>query len=169
MKWILNIALLFTCSVVIAQNPEGFEELCEDTLSGTVPTLSVSELKKTKGAESHLIILDAREKNEFKVSHIKNAIHVGFDDFNINALNGLPKDATIVIYCSIGYRSEKIGEKLMDAGYINVRNLSGGIFGWYNAGLPVYDNKERATNSIHGYNLDWSIWVTKERGKIILK
>ena len=52
---------------------------------------------------------------------------------------GWSKSDTIVLYCSIGYRSEKIGEKLVEMGYGHVFNLYGGIFEWVNRDLPVYN------------------------------
>lgn len=43
-----------------------------------------------------------------------------------------------MVYCSVGYRSEKVGEQLQRAGYTQVRNLYGGLSEWMNAGnLPV--------------------------------
>ena len=42
---------------------------------------------------------------------------VGFKDFDLSMVDDLPKDAIIVTYCSVGYRSERIGEKLKKAGF----------------------------------------------------
>ncbi len=50
------------------------------------------------------------------------------------------EESKVVVYCSVGYRSEKIAEKLKAAGYKNVFNLYGGIFEWENQNLPVYDS-----------------------------
>lgn len=169
MKHFLSISFLLFLTTSIGQNPEGFEALCRDTLAGTIPTIRISEFVSQRSENPDTFVLDAREKAEYKVSHIDGAINIGNEKFNLNALNGIPKNAPIVIYCSIGYRSEKIGEQLQDAGYINVHNLFGGIFSWYNNGLPVYDSKGNATNQIHGYDKEWSQWLTKDRGKIILK
>ena len=40
----------------------------------------------------------------------------------------------IIVYCSIGVRSEDIGEKLKELGYTKILNLYGGIFDWKNKG-----------------------------------
>ena len=81
-----------------------------------------------------LLILDAREHQEYKASHLKDAIYVGYDDFNLESVQkDIPnKDQDIVVYCSLGIRSEDIAKKLKKAGYTNVKNLYGGIFEWKN-------------------------------------
>ena len=73
----------------------------------------------------------------------------------------MPKDASIVIYCSVGVRSEKIGEKLIAAGYTNVKNLYGSIFEWVNEGNAVYNMNGKATNRVHAYSKTWGIWLKK--------
>ena len=94
-------------------------------LSHSVTEISVKELADS---EKQYVILDTREKIEFEVSKIQNARFVGFDDFDIDLLQDLDKNANIVLYCSMGYRSEKVAERMKTAGYKNVSNLYGGIF-----------------------------------------
>lgn len=127
--------------------------------SQTVPYIKVEELK----IKSNYIFLDAREPKEFNVSHIENAILVGFDKFDGNKMTTIIKDknATIVVYCSIGVRSEKIGEKLLKLGYKNVFNLYGGIFEWKNSGGKVVTNRNIETDKIHTFNKEWSVYLKK--------
>ncbi|WP_296705743.1 rhodanese-like domain-containing protein, partial [Algoriphagus sp.] len=47
-------------------------------------------------------VLDAREKEEYEVSHLKNAYWVGYDTFDLNKLEGLDKEKPILIYCTVG-------------------------------------------------------------------
>ena len=68
------------------------------------------------------------------------------------------KNKTIVVYCSIGYRSEKIAEKLRRKGY-TVFNLYGGIFDWKNKGNTVVDSLGNTTEKVHAYNEAWSKWL----------
>lgn len=126
-------------------------------LSHSVPEISVVQAKKLKD----VLWLDAREENEFMVSHIANAKFVGYDQFNIEALQSQPQDQKVIVYCSVGYRSEKIAEKLIQAGYKDVSNLYGGIFEWVNQGNPVVDKEGKATKNIHAYNKTWGVWLTR--------
>jgi len=106
--------------------------------------------------------LDTRKKEEFNVSHIKNAVWVGYSNFELDNLKSLVpnKSQPIIVYCSIGVRSENIGEKLMAAGYTKVLNLYGGIFEWKNQGKKVY-NHEFETDSVHAFNKHWGKLLEK--------
>ena len=109
------------------------------------------------------VLLDAREKKEFEISHLKNTYFVGYTNFSLKeTLKKIPnKKSKIVVYCSLGIRSEDIAEKLKVAGYTNILNLYGGIFEWKNKGNPVFDSNEKATDNIHVFSKEWSKWLLK--------
>ena len=69
------------------------------------------------------------------------------------------KNEAIVVYCSLGIRSETIGETLKASGYTNIKNLYGGIFEWKNKNFKVYNNKQIETDSIHAFSKTWSKWL----------
>ena len=123
----------------------------------TVPLINVTELKKQPDA----VLLDTRTKAEYDVSHLPNARWVGYDDFEMNRIEGIPKNANVVVYCSVGYRSERIGEKLLKAGYQRVHNLNGSLFEWVNEGNAVVDNHEKPTKRVHAYSKLWGIWLNR--------
>lgn len=125
----------------------------------SVPYITISELKIKK----NMLLFDAREEAEFNISHIKNAQFVGFNKFNAKKIkqNCQNLNTTIVVYCSIGVRSEKIGEKLLKMGYKNVFNLYGGIFEWKNQNQPVYDSNELETENVHAFSKEWSNYLIK--------
>ena len=125
-----------------------FNKIADEVSKGNVPDISVKIFKMEKES---FIILDCREVNEYEISHIEDARRVGFDDFDLSQIEDIPKSAKIVTYCTVGRRSEKIGEKLQDAGYTNVYNLRGSLLSWMNEGYPVIDSQGRKTNKIHGY------------------
>lgn len=141
-----------------------FGRKIDDLISFTVPVMSVNDLFNNK---DNFIIFDAREKIEFDVSHIPDAIYLGYADFNANRLRHFPKESKMVIYCSIGYRSEKIGEKLLRLGYKNVYNPYGSIFEWTNQKYPLVDSNGKPISTVHSYNKSWSKWVTNEEIKTV--
>ena len=116
----------------------------------SIPYISVEALYNET---EDLILLDSREEKEFKTSHLKNAIYVGYDFFNLDSVQQkFPnKNSKIVVYCSLGIRSEDVAEKLKKAGYSNVYNLYGGIFEWKNNDLDVLNSQEKPTDSIHTF------------------
>jgi rhodanese-related sulfurtransferase len=158
MKKIVILFLLIS-STVSAQNK--LDKLLNKWNHKNVPYISVETLALPK---TKAILLDTREEKEFKVSHLRGAISVGYDNFKIQeTLQKLPKDKAtkIVVYCSLGIRSETIAYKLIQEGYTNVYNLYGGIFEWKNADFQVIDTLGKSTEKVHAFNKSWGKWLKK--------
>ena len=153
-KWSCFFFLLFSAN---AQST--IDQALDWYNSESVPYISVTELQN----EKNQIILDTREWEEYEVSHLKNAVWVGYDDFKLaDVITKYPdKNLNIVVYCSIGVRSENIGEELLESGYFNTKNLYGGIFEWSNQGYPVYTAKGEKTKKVHAFGKLWGKYLTK--------
>lgn len=136
---------------------KAYNLMLKNILSHSVEEVAVDSAKENQKA----VWLDARERNEYDVSKIKDAVWVGYDDFEMSRVAGIEKDADIIVYCSIGYRSEKVAEKLKHAGFTRVKNLYGGIFSWVNNGYMVNDSLGQETEKIHAYNKLWGKWLQK--------
>lgn len=134
-----------------------YNVLLKKLLNTKVPEISVNSLEKML---TDVVLLDAREPDEFNVSHLANAKFVGYNNFNFDSVKVKDKNTPIVVYCSVGYRSGKIAEKLIEKGFTNVQNLYGGIFEWKNEGNDVVD-KNGITNDVHPYSKSWGIWLKK--------
>jgi len=158
MKYKIIYIFLFLSGIIFSQ--ESLSELLKKYNNESIPYISVEELAMQK---TDAILLDARELKEYEVSHLKDALYVGYDEFNLKnttkQLNN--KDQMIVVYCSLGVRSEDIAEQLKKEGYTNVYNLFGGIFEWKNNNHKVYDNKEEPTENVHAFSKKWSKWLLK--------
>ena len=122
------------------------------------PTLTINQVLSHVKKEDALF-LDIRRKDEFLVSHIKTAQLMKPDGSTINQLKGVDKDKLIIVYCSVGARSQTFGEMLEKKGFTNVKNMYGGLFYWANENYPMVDLKENKTARIHGYNAEWGKWV----------
>lgn len=138
----------------------------QKTIAETIARFNTGEVnyitvEALKGQD--VVLLDTREQQEFVVSHLKDAQWVGFETFDINTVTETisDKETPIVVYCSVGVRSEKIGKQLQDAGYTNIKNLYGGIFQWVNEGNEVVDPQGEPTQRIHAYSKAWGKLVTK--------
>ncbi|MFZ2900480.1 MAG: rhodanese-like domain-containing protein [Saprospiraceae bacterium] len=151
-----------------AQNPPAFLPEVKDPafqkkltslLDFSMPVMGVKDLKKALDQKEPYLILDAREWEEYTVSHLPGARFAGYKDFDSRQWSDVSKDQLIVVYCSVGYRSEKISKKLEKLGYTRVYNLYGSIFEWVNQGFQVVDEKGKPVQAVHTYNEDWSKWV----------
>jgi len=149
--------VVFAMIKLFGQGNTAYDLMLRTLYSKTVEVVMPADIS----SEKDVVYLDAREKKEFEVSHIKGAQWIGYDTFKAKNVEALPKDAKIVVYCSVGYRSEKIGEKLLELGFTDVLNLYGGVFQWKNDGYTVVDQNNNTTNKVHAYSRTWGIWLNK--------
>lgn len=75
---------------------------------------SKSELDKII-EEDNYIIVDVRSGNEFRKSHVVDAVNIPYDEINSDI--GLDKDKTVLVYCMSGNRSGIAYDILTDLGY----------------------------------------------------
>lgn len=159
MKYLI-IPFLFVLQQSIAQ--QTLDELLSQYNTRSVSYISVEGLRALQ-THNGVVILDTREDAEYEVSKIEGAKNVGYNDFSVEEISEtIPNNNTpIVVYCSLGIRSEEVGEKLKKAGFTNVQNLYGGIFEWKNKGYPVFNTMNKETDSIHSFSKPWSKWLKR--------
>jgi len=104
------------------------------------------------------VILDVREPEEFAVSRLDDATLAPDMQSALSALADTPRDALILTYCSVGWRSSKLAAALEAKGFSNVVNLEGSIFAWANRGLPVYRD-HISVNDVHPFNWRWGRYL----------
>jgi len=165
---ILSLGFVFAnfSLTLTAQDIEGYDKMTKDLLSETVPLITVDSLNTLD--LTNVYLLDTREEEEFEVSHIPGSRYVGYNWFKKKYIRDIPKDACVVTYCSVGYRSEKIGERLLRDGFTNVYNLQGGIFSWVNNDGELINNDNEIIDEVHGYDKDWSQWINTNKCKVEL-
>lgn len=140
-----------------------YDKMLDALYKKTVPLLKVNDIKNLDA----YTILDTRSIKEFKISSIPNAHFVNYENPDWEILNNLPKDQPILVYCSVGYRSERIGEQLISNGFKNIYNLYGGIFEWANHLYPLVDSSQQKTNKVHGYSPSWGKWLDKAKVEVV--
>ncbi len=104
------------------------------------------------------ILLDARTQSEYAVSHLETARQFDLSKKDTFDTLKISIDTPIVVYCSIGYRSAIVAQKLQKTGFSQVFNLSGGIFEWANEQRPMFQfisQKLHLTTLVHPYNRTW--------------
>ncbi|MEX2469260.1 MAG: rhodanese-like domain-containing protein [Pseudohongiellaceae bacterium] len=120
-----------------------------------IEQLRLHELLQAAPAERPLLI-DVRETEEFAVSRLPGAENL--QTARAVARRIPDRDAPIVVYCSVGYRSAGVASGLAELGYTNVRNLRHSIFAWADAGRPLV-NGGGATDKVHPFNAVWGSLV----------
>jgi len=158
MKKYIPSFLLLIVSTLTSCGQKTFDEKMQSLYKNTVPLIKADALKDKL---DRVILLDTRAPEEYQVSHIQGAKMIDYNSFELTDVKDIPKSAEVVVYCSVGYRSERIGEKLKKAGYKNVSNLYGGIFAWKNEDNELVGSNQQPTDSVHTYNKSWGQWLYK--------
>lgn len=168
MRYILLVLMVSVSFWLSAQveaphcNDAKFNNKVASYLTGQIPSVDVSVVKLR---QDKALILDAREYEEYAISHIPGAVWIGYDKPNFDILSEVSKDREIYIYCSIGYRSEQLGKKIKNKGYSRIYNVYGSIFEWANRSWPLENEQSMVTDSVHTYNKKWSKWVNNDEVK----
>ncbi len=114
-----------------------------DEARKTVPEVSPDEVKSRIDGSQKPVVLDVREKEEYRQGFLPGAVSVprGFLEMRIE--DTVPDHATpIVAYCAGGTRSLLAGRILRELGYENVVSMRGGYQAWKNQGLPIVEERQ---------------------------
>ncbi len=111
-----------------------------ESQGANLPEISPEELRDELAGADPPMLVDVREPNEWEIVHLPNAhlIPRGQLPDHLNELTGARR---LVVYCRTGGRSSQATRLLLDLGFSNVRNLSGGITAWaerVDPSLPTY-------------------------------
>lgn len=82
------------------------------------------------------LLVDVREPDEFATARIDGVVLMPISQFVARHAE-LPKDRPLLMLCAAGSRSTSATMYLLQAGWTDVRNVTGGMMGWQAAGLPV--------------------------------
>ena len=155
MKYLILLMLFF--GGLFSAKSQSIDTLLSKYNTRSVPYISVQQLKMDM---SNFLILDTRKKEEYNVSHIPGAVWVSEKvNDSIYAFAKAKKDQPIVVYCSVGIRSEGFGERLKKIGFTNVQNLYGSIFAWKDEGYELRNKKEQKTDSVHVFSKVWGKYL----------
>jgi len=120
------------CSVV--KELIDYKQFCGIPDAPAAPPPSTGELDSTEvkamiDSGEDFVLIDVREVHEYQIAFIPSAKLIPLGQLP-NRLAEIPKDALIVCHCKSGMRSAKAVDLLKQSGYIQVRNMKGGILAW---------------------------------------
>ena len=98
--------------------------------------ITPTEFKKWLDEGREVAIIDTRNDYEIRLGTFENALDLNIKSFRAfpKAVESLPesmKDTPVVMFCTGGIRCEKASVVMMDAGFSNVKQLKGGILGYF--------------------------------------
>ena len=117
------------------------------------PSITVAEFNsRMEKQDFYFEILDVRTLGEYTAGHIAGAVHS-----DRNKLEWVtPKKITdpavpIYVYCKGGSRGAISTLRLIEMGYTNVTNITGGMKEWAIAGYPIYNEMGELTFTKDGF------------------
>ncbi|HEX7106482.1 MAG TPA: adenylyltransferase/sulfurtransferase MoeZ [Acidothermaceae bacterium] len=105
-------------------------------------TIVPTELKEWIDRGENIFLVDVREPAEYEIVSIPGATLIPKGEFlNGSALEQLPQDKRVVLYCKSGVRSAEALAVVKGAGFADAVHVGGGVVGWVNQvdpSLPSY-------------------------------
>ncbi len=98
--------------------------------AGEYQLITAEKAKQIMDNEQGVIVVDVREPDEYQAGHIANAKLLPLGQLAKLAVTELPdKNATILVYCRSGARSQMGASTLISLGYTHVLDI-GGLMNW---------------------------------------
>jgi adenylyltransferase/sulfurtransferase len=107
----------------------GLRKAAAEARANAVPEITPSELATRIARGDAIDLIDVREPHEWEIARIPGARLIPLGTL-AEALPSLDRTSEIVVHCKGGSRSAKAVRQLLDAGFVNVTNLAGGITRW---------------------------------------
>ncbi len=120
----------------------------DDALKNT-PEIHVSELLALP--ENQRVLVDVREHHEIQVSIIPGALTQEQFEEQIERY----RNYTVVVYCTIGYRSGHYVNRLLKQN-IKAVNLAGGVLAWAYA-EQLFNKEGQTSKQVHVYGKQWDL------------
>jgi len=119
----------------------------------SVPSITVEVLAaKMAETDEYFELVDVRGADEYEAGHLADALWAprGKAEWIIPG-NIKDPNTKIYIYCKAGSRGALVAKMLIDAGYTNVTNVTGGFGAWAKAGYPFYNAHGEVVVTKGGY------------------
>lgn len=96
----------------------------QNDVSGFSPLVTAEQAAAAYQPATHLI-LDVRNLGEYAGGHVPGSLNVPVDELR-GRLAEIPKDKTLFVHCKVGFRGHLAARILIENGYKNVFNITGG-------------------------------------------
>ena len=110
------------------------DEAADAAAGSTISVVQLEHMLKERAEGTRdFVLIDVREPNEYEINQIPDSILIPKDQFlNGTALEQLPSDKQVVMYCKTGVRSAETLAIVKGAGYADAVHVGGGVSAWVN-------------------------------------
>ena len=110
------------------------DEAADAAAGSTISVIQLEHMLKERDEGTRdFVLVDVREPNEYEINQIPGSVLIPKGEFlNGSALEQLPSDKQIVMYCKTGVRSAETLAIVKGAGYADAVHVGGGVSAWVN-------------------------------------
>lgn len=113
-----------------------YAELLADT-KARITEIGVKDAFALRHTTGDVVFVDVREPQEYNLGKIPGAVTISRGNLEKNIEGAVPREKSVVVYCSSGNRSAFAADVLQTMGYSHVRSLRDGFSGWVAEGGEV--------------------------------
>ncbi len=96
------------------------------------------ELINNNLSNLEFVILDVRSPGEYSEAHIDRAENIDYNSHVFKSeLDKRDRNKKYLVYCRSGHRSSNAVKIMIQLGFTDIHNLSGGIRKWKGEGFPL--------------------------------
>src|SRR5262245_18980449 len=145
--------------------PKTYKQIMDEAKK-IVPEVSPEDVKTMLDRGEHPLVLDVREKEEFRQGYLPGAVSLPRGFLEMRVEETVPdRNTPIVAYCGGGTRSLLAGRILKVLGYTNVVSMRGGYSAWKNQGLPITEHRQFTAEQQIRYSRHFLLPEVGEKGQ----
>lgn len=123
---LFHLDLAYAPPYATSKDPAAYTGMVlENAINRGRKLITADELESRLDGDEKITVLDARPPKQFEASHIEGALNIPQENMR-EELCGLDKDGTFVTYCNRGVTGNAAQNILLNNGFREVYNLSGG-------------------------------------------
>jgi len=131
-----------------------------------IKELNVQEVDELLGKNGKYLLLDVREKEEFREGHLEGAVSLPRGFLEIKVETTVPdKNTPVIAYCAGGVRSLLAAKDMKEMGYENVISMSGGYGAWKAAGFKEVQDRQFTQEQLIRYSRHFMLPEVGEEGQ----
>ncbi len=131
-----------------------------------VKELSVDEVQKLAAKNGKYLLLDVREKEEYREGHLEGSVSIPRGFLEMRVESAIPEKSTpIIAYCAGGVRSLLAAKDMKEMGYQEVISMSGGYSAWKTAGYQTVQDRQFTPEQMTRYSRHFLLPEVGEEGQ----
>ena len=131
-----------------------------------VKELSVDEVQKLTSKNGKYLLLDVREKEEYREGHLEGSVSIPRGFLEMRVESAIPeKSKPIIAYCAGGVRLLRAAKDMKEMGYQEIISMSGGYSAWKAAGYQTVQDRQFTPEQMTRYSRHFMLPEVGEEGQ----